>query len=403
MSLASTSLVTLRLIKEATFAKTPSTGNGRVLRMTGESLDFAINKESSKEINSDRTVASVVPVTANASGAVNTELSYGDYDELFEGVLQNSWVVMGAAGETATLTVDCDDVANTITASAPTAGADDFTKLQLGQWFRLDGTGANAGRILRVSPTVAPTTTVITVDTYTPVAASTAETVKLQSSRLTHGKQQVSYTIERENSDIGVFIAYTGMTPNKLDINIASGSLTTMGFDFVGKGGMEANASQLPGTPVPASSNEIHSGVSGATNAVWLDGVPLQGTYVKSVSLSFSNASRSQEAIGTLGAIGIASGTIECTASVSIYFANKDLFTKFRTNQNSSLSFASTDMDGNGYIITLPNVNITSFKSNAGGKDQDQMCEIQLTGLEDRKNAVAALRRVVFIDRFGKV
>ena len=403
MALASSSLVTLRLMKETVFGQTPTTGNCRVVRMTGESLDFAISKESSKEINANRTVASVVPVTASASGAVNAELAYGDFDDLFEGVLQSAWAEFGTDGVGVVTSVDCDAGAGTITAAAAPTGADAFTNLRPGQWFRLEGIGPNADRILRVHPTTAPTATVLTVDPNTPVVDSTGENIQIQSSRLTHGKQQVSFSLERENSDIGVFINYKGMTPSKLNINIASGSLSALTFDFMGKGGMESNATQLPGAPVPPTANEIHSGVSGATNAVWMDGAPITATYVKSVSLDFDNSLRSQEAVGTLGAVAIAAGTINCTANVSVYFANKDLFTKFRQNQNTSLIFASTDMEGNGYIITLPNVNITSFKSNAGGKDQDQMAELNVTALEDRKNTNPALRRVVFIDRIGKV
>jgi hypothetical protein len=132
-----------------------------------------------------------------------------------------------------------------------------------------------------------------------------------------------------------------------------------------------------------------------------MDGAPLTGTYIKSVSLDFDNSLRSQEAIGTLGAVAIAGGTIACTATAQIYFANKDMFTKFRQNVNTSLIFSSTDNDGNGYIFTLPVLNITSYKSNASAKDQDQMLDITFTALADRGNAVIALRKLLFIDRVG--
>lgn len=399
MALASSSLVTVRSIKEVSFGLIPGAGNPKVKRVTGETLDYTISKESSKEINSDRTIASVVPVTASTAGNLTGELSYTDWDDELESVLQSTWAVLGTDGETAAVTVDC--TATTITAAVAPTGANAFTNLKPGQWFRIKSAGANGGKIVRVHATTAPTTTVITLDAATPAAVSTGESVQLQSSRLTHGTTQTSFTIERENSDIGVFMAYTGQTPSKLNVNVSSGALTQVTFDFMGKSAQESNTTLLPGTPVPASAYDVHSGVSGATLAVWMDGAPLTGTYIKSVSLDFDNSLRSQEAIGTLGAVAIAGGTIACTATAQIYFANKDMFTKFRQNVNTSLIFSSTDNDGNGYIFSLPVLNITSYKSNASAKDQDQMLDITFTALADRGNAVEALRKLLFIDRVG--
>ena len=396
---ASSSLVTVRATKESSFGVVDPAGATKVLRITGENLDYSITKESSKEINDSRTIASMIPVTASAPGNVTAELSYGTFDDFFESGMQGAWAVLGTNGETAEITADF--TATTLTASVATAGADDLSKLLPGQWFRVDSAGPNEGKILRVSPTVAPTDTIVTLDPSTPAVVSAAEDVKVQSSRLTHGKTQTSFTIERENSDIDVFTAYFGQTLSKFNVNIASGALTALTFDFMGKSALESDTTQLPGVPVPPSATDIHSGVSGATNAIWMDGAPVTGTHVKSVTLDFDNALRSQEAIGTLGAIGLGSSTINCSLTVSIYFATKDLFTKFRKNINTSIVFASTDMDGNGYIFTVPVANISTLKSNSTAKDQDQMVEVTLTALEDRRNTNPALRKVLFIDRIG--
>ena len=102
-----------------------------------------------------------------------------------------------------------------------------------------------------------------------------------------------------------------------------------------------------------------------------------------------------------MGSVAIGSGTINCTLSVQIYFADKNLFTKFRTNTNTSLIFASTDSAGNGYIFTVPVANISSWKSNAGSKDNDQMVDVSLTALNDASNADVTLRKVLFVDRIG--
>ena len=401
MPLASSSAVQVRVIKETVFGTTPVAGNPNDLRVTGESLNFDISKESSKEINSTRAVSSAVPVSANASGALNFEFSYNEYDPLLESVLQSAYTVFGTAGVGATFIGTF--TATTITASVATTGANLFTLLKPGQWFRLVApSNANDGKILRNSLTVAPTSTVITLDTNTPaVVAATIAGCTIATSRLTHGTTQTSWTIERNDVDITQFMAYKGMTPSKLSLNLASGSLTTGSIDFMGKNGVAAAVTAMPGSPVASKAFDIHSGVGGATSAVWLDGVPIAGTYVKSAALSFDNALRSQEAIGNLGAVAIGSGTINATAQLSVYFADSTLFAKFLANTNISMIFSSTDAAGNGYIITLPKCNIASYKTNAGGKDQDMMLDLSLNLLLDNGNADATLRKLIFIDRIG--
>lgn len=400
MPLASSSAVTLRAQRETTFGQIPVTGNPYVLRVTGETLKFAVTKDVSKEINKTRTVNSVIPTSANSSGAVTGEISYLAFDDLLESVMQGTWGPFGTNGVgIATATTGITTTA--ITAAAATTGTSAFTTLQEGQWFKITSAGANNGKIARVSSTVAPTSTVLTLDPSTPLVASTGESIQVEARRLTHGTTQTSYTIERENSDIGVFIAYTGMTPSKLTVNIASGSLSSISFDFMGKAGMEANATQLPGSPIAAPTFDIHSGVAGATSAIWMNGVPLTGTYVKSVALTFDNTLREQDAIGTLGAVGIGSGTIACTAQLSVYFADKTLFTQFRQNAYGSVGFATSDAAGNGYVFTFPKTNVSDFTTNASAKDQDQMLDITVTALSDDGNAISALRKLMFIDAFG--
>jgi hypothetical protein len=400
MPLASSSLVTVRAIKEAVFGVTPVAGNPTVLRIKSESLNFDITKTASAEINASRTISSVSPTSAKASGTLGIEMRALGLEDFFESAMQAVFTDFGTIGlgiATPTATIS----ATAITASAATAGTSLFTTLAMGQWFRVLSVGVNNGKILRVSTITPPTATVLTLDLNTPATVSAAESIQIQAARLTHGTTQSSWSIEKQMTDIGVFINYVGMTPDKFSLKVASGALSEASFDFIGKSALESNVTALPGTPVPADAYDVHSGVSGATNAVWMDGVPVVGTYVKSVDLSFANSLRSQEAIGTLGAVGIGSGTIQCTMNMSVYFADKTTFQKFRTNVNGAISFATTDSAGNGYIFTAPVCNVTTWKSSAGAKDQDQMVDMTLTALNDVSNPNVALRKLLFIDRVG--
>jgi len=398
MALASSSLVNLRAIKEATFGVTPASGNPTVLRFTSESLSYDITKKSSDQITSKRTVSSAIPVDAKTTGSIGQEVHYAGIEPFMESALMSTFTEFGTNG------VGTASTSTAITATTITqVGGTSFATLKKGQWFRITSSGTNNGKIFRVSTIAAdPTATVINLDTNTPgIINATEGAIVVQAARLTHGTTQSSWTIERENNDIAVFMAFKGMTASKMSMKVASGSLSTVNFDFMGQSALESDTTLLPGSPVAAPTYDIHSGVAGATNAIWMDGVPVAGTYVKSVSLDFDNALREQGAIGTLGAVGIGAGSINCTASVEVYFANKDLFTKYRQNTNSSLIFSSTDVSGNGYIFTVPVANIASWKSNAGGNGSDQMISMTLTALSDDSNADAALQKLLFVDRIG--
>lgn len=402
MPLASSSLVQVRYIKESVFGTTPVVGNPKNLRITGESLQYSLGKVSSDEINAYRAVTSMVATSAEASGSLNAEMQFGEYDDLMAGVLQSTWGAFGTNGLgvafSATLT------STTITASAATTGTSLFTLLKAGQWFTLGGTGtANDGKMFRVSKVTPPTSTVITLDTGTPATAGGpyAATV-LKVSRLSNGTTQPSFTIERASTDTGEFFAYRGMTPSSLKVSISSGSLSTMEFAFMGRDAVAANTTTLPGTPIASQAYPIMSGVSGTACALWAKGAPLAGTFVNSISLSYDNTLRAQSAICSLGSIGIGSGTISVTADLEVYFASgRAFYDEFLSNANMEIAFTAFDTQGNGYIFTLPQANISSYSLSAGGKDQDLMASISVTGLLDLGNADAALRKVMFIDRIG--
>lgn len=400
MPLASTSSEVLRIIQETVFGVTPNAGNPNVLRITGESLKFNISKESSKEINKTRTINSVIPVDANANGSLNTEVFAGNLmDLLLAAVMQSTWVDFGTLG-LGVATAGASTV-GAFTAGAATTGTSLFTNLKRGQWVRLVTNGPNNGKIVRLHPTTAPTATVLSIDPATPLVAAASESVQVNSSRLTHGTLQNSFTIERENSDVGVFTAYQGMTFSKMSLEIAAGQLSSMTFDLMGRSGSINNVTSLPGTPIAAPTTDIHSGVSGASSAVMIDGAVLANTFVKSLSLEFDNALRAQSGIGTLGAVGIGSGTIAATITASVYFADKTMFDRYKNNAYANFQFATTDSAGNGYVFTAPSANITDYTSNASAKDNDQMLDIVMTLTSDDANADATMRKLLFIDQVG--
>ncbi|MEP7118177.1 MAG: phage tail tube protein, partial [Acidobacteriota bacterium] len=65
--------------------------------MTGESLAFSLSKTESGEIRSDRQITDLIVTSASATGGVNFELSYKEFDDFIRAALQGSWVYYGVA------------------------------------------------------------------------------------------------------------------------------------------------------------------------------------------------------------------------------------------------------------------------------------------------------------------
>jgi len=422
---ASTSSVQVQYKPETTFGTTPSAGtNYYALRVTSESMDFTVSKTQSTELNATRSISSQVATTASSSGGVQGEFSHCEYDRLLQGVMQSSFA--GGTGDLGSLAI----AVNTGFTSPTTMTFAVATNpgLVAGQWFRVYKVGAaNHGKLLRVaSGYVAGSVTTVTLDTNTPVTTEAASSGwAIQACRLSHGTTQTSFSMQRMASDLSPveYMVYRGMTPSKFSLNIASGSLTTISFDFVGKDAVRFSGANNPlakgiqwnsgtsvwelasGTSTEKASQAfgIHSSTTssagGSTCRIWAGGAPLTSTAVKSLSLEFDNALGTQEAVCNLGAVGIRSGTINCTVSAQLYFAaGAAFFDQFLANSNTELAFSSIDSDGNTYMFTLPAASVASYKVNAGGKDTDLLVDVTFTALRD-----TTLNKVLVIDRCGVV
>lgn len=399
-NLASTSRAQLASIKETTFGVTPVAGNGVRKRMTGESLDFALTKEESQEIRDDRQVDGAVTVDAAASGAVNIHWQYGEYDDWLEGLYMNPYAVFGTGGVSAAMTVDF--TATTITASVATTGANDLSTLQLGQWFRVNApANANDGKYFRVSLVTPPTDTVVTLHTSTPATVGAAvANVTISTSRISNGVTESSFTLEKRFSDVGQYMAYRGMYPSQLALNIQAGALTNGNFNFMGRDMVRGTATTLPGTLGASKTYDIQNGVRGVSQ-IWEGGAPLTDTFIRSLSLNYDNTLRAQTAISNRGAVGIGVGDVNVSGSMEVYFKDGNLLDKFLNDTYTSITVGTRDTAGNAYIFTMPRVMLMSCQVSAGSKNQDVMATFNYKAFRDGANAVPDLQKTIIMDRVG--
>jgi hypothetical protein len=395
MALASSNRAQVRFIPEATFGVTPNTGNCTNLRATGETLAFEIQTTTSQEIRADRQITDVVQTGASTSGGVNFELSYKEYDPFIEAVLQGTWAHFGTAGLGTAAAVGINSTAGTLTWGVAPTGSDALTNLEVGQWFKLIApSDAANGAYLKVA---SRTSTTITVDASTPIPgtgtrAAVAGT-QVKSSRVKNGTTQRSFSIEKEFADVAQFFLYKGMTASKMSLQFQTGAILTGNFDFMGTVSARSGTTQLPGTPVTSQAFDVMNAVSGVGN-IYEAGVPLTGTFIKSINLDVDNALRGQDAIGTMGFVGIASGTISVGGAVEMYLADGTMYDKLINNTSSSLSWFVRDGLGNGYVITAEKVKFSGGGVTAGGLNQDVMLSMNWQGLMDATGKTLAIDRL---------
>ena len=402
--LATSNRAQLSYIQETSWGVVPTTGDGKFLRMTGETLDYTLTKQSDKEIRSDRQIVSSTTVGAAAQGDIKTHMQYAEYDPLFLSLLQTTDAasVYGVNGVSTTFVSTI--TTTTITAGAAPTGPSAFTNLQPGQWFVLNApSDPNNGTYFRVSTVTPPTGTVITLDTSTPAVAGGVAGSSIGAYRMTNGTTMTSFSIERSVNDIAVplYFCYQGMQPSKFACSFASGSLTEPTFSFMGKNVIPpTTVKNVPGTIVASQTYTIQNAVKGV-GFVWEGGAPITGTFIKKLDLSIDNQLRQQDAVGNLGAVGLGDGSFKCSGTFDMYLANGSLYTKFLTDTFTSISVSTKDTAGNGYVFTFPRIMLTKSTITAGSVNTDMMISCSFDALADTTNAVAALQKTLFIDRLG--
>lgn len=400
---ASSSLAQLSYMEEATWGTTPVAGPGAAnLRMTGESLKIDISKTASEEIQASRQIKSQFVTDMQANGGINFELSYGEYDALLAGLMMANWQVYGTNGTSADLVgtlVVTDPQKDVLTFSAAPSGADALSGLAVGQWISLlaGGTGsAPTAANLGARRILAKTSTALELEKVTGGVADTTKTFKVRASRLTHGSTKKSFTIEKAFTDVNQFFVHRGMMASKMQLSLRGKSAITGSFDFLGRDGFLAGATTLPGTIAASKTHPVISSVNGISKVrlAGQDVETLYNTRLRELSIDFDNALEGQDALGALGNVGVRLGTIALTGSFQAYLNDGSLYGAFISSITQSLSFLLTDKLGQGYAITITNLDMGSVNVAAGKKDESVMLDINWTALED-----PTLGKSIYIDR----
>jgi hypothetical protein len=187
-----------------------------------------------------------------------------------------------------------------------------------------------------------------------------------------------SFSIERVHTDITQYFLFKGMRVGKFSLSIQSGSVVTGSFDFTGKEGV-LSATPVTVALVTASLTEPVINAVSNVGTISVDGSATTAK-IKSISLDVDNGLRALDAIGSLGAVDVNSGSFAVTGSLEMYFEDAAMYAKLATGTSFALSWVISK-GGKGYTFELPNVKLSDAKPTGGGQNTDVMMSLSFTAL----------------------
>jgi hypothetical protein len=357
--------------KESTYGTAP-TGSYQIVRQTGETLRMDTGTTNSAEIRSDRQIADVVRNSFVGAGDLNIEFPYGAHDDLLEYVLQSAvWTTEDDNLEAAnTVSVDGANV-YTIDAGAWS------TTPTVGDWLEIRGfaTAINNGY---KKVTAADGTTITTDGAATTIEGTVTSTID-QLGHIKNGTTFSSLSWEKNFLDLSnKYMLVTGFSPNTFNLTVATGSIITGSFGFVGQG-VSTPTSDTGSGYVAAGTNSVNNAID-HIESILVDGVAYSATQL---SVSLTNNLRTREQIATLGPISLGSGTIGATGTLQAYFTDETEIDKYHAGTTGEVAFVVEDTAGNGYIIDMPQIRYTSGQVVASGINTDTLVDIGFTAYLD--------------------
>lgn len=387
MPFSSSAFGQLAYIAEVTPGVTPVTGNGTRLRMTNPTMKPQVATVKSNEIRSDRLSTGLSVVDMDIDGGFDFEMSGKEYDPFIESLLGGAFSHYGTLGIGTSFSATT--AAGTITAAVAPTTTSAFTTLGLGQWFKLVPPAVSsqaikdyfADRWFKTHASTAATSTVITLDASTPIAAPGLVTAiagyQVTSSQAQNGALVRSFTMEYSLSDVAQFLTYQGMRASSMDLSMEVGSLITGSFNFLGQGHTIQGTTLLPGTLGASQTLDTMNSVTDL-GAIYENGSSLltSTSFVKSAKININNNLRGQKALATFGNAGVGYGELELGGSLEVYFENATYYQKWLRGTTTSLSLGMADTAGNGYLIDFERVQFKDGGLNASGRTEDVMLSL---------------------------
>lgn len=348
----------LRYLKETAWGVEPvSTTPMQLLRVTKEGLDNTRNFTESAELTGDRQLTTMQTTDADGGGDIDFQLTYGSFDDMFEGALSGTWTANvlknGATLRSFALEKKISDVTAPVYMNWQGA-IFDHMKLDMKPGAFVMGSCSAKAKL------------------GTAGFASQAEAAPVTA---------------------GAFVVGTGYrikTIGTTDFTLIGAATNTVGVTFSATGagvGTGTAAPSLTGTPV--DTNPIFSSVADIT-ALQEGGTGI--TQVTALTLDSNQNTRMLKSIGTLGPGAAALGIYRLTGTLTAYFQDKSLLDKFLNATTSSIQVQIGTGANKLYVLLIPKVQYTKATVVAGAINTDLMVSMTWTALKDTVTTQAMIQ-----------
>lgn len=377
--MSDSSRVQLAGIEEVTWGTTPASALAAI-RYNSENLGLRKETQRSEEVRSDRQTTDIVEVGKSVDGGFDFEASAEAHDNYMEG-LMNSDFSTDSAFSAATVDAAAGDNSFNDSGSG-------FPTLVAGQWIRVAGftEAANNGWFEVVSQTAAKI--IVTGGTLTTEAVG--DTITISDSTIVNGTTKKSFTFEKYFSDVTQYYSLNGCRIDSLSLAIASRQRVTGTFGTMGRSGGLATSTAGSGAYSAAPTNPVLN--ASANVARLLEGGSVLGTgvYVQNLEINFSNNTRIVDGVGSGVAVEIGVGRFNVTGTMNVLFQNEVMFEKYLNHTQSSINTAIEDVNGKGYMISLPAVYYTNGDVTGVGNDDEVTAQLEFEAIMHPTQGVMA-------------
>lgn len=431
----------IRYILEVTPGTAPATGDMQIMRTTGVGGGVAKSTVVSEEIRDDRQIVDLVMTKKEPTKDINAEFSFETFDDFLEAALFTDWSnvdyrsndvevlagdvyelptghgltflpgeiirvagfttaanngdksVLSFSGDTLTVneTLTIEAAGDTVTIKTLGYTDNDIEVTSTSTYELLSGHGLTfiPGQTIFVAGFTDPANNgaktvsafsgdLITVE-ETLVVEAPGDTVIFKYDVLANGVTKKTYTIEDDFTDVAKVRTMTGMVVNTFGIDVPKESKISVVINLLGQNTTPGNTSEVAGTPIEPNDNEIIN--TGEHVADIYEGGVLKNL-VESLTLEIGNNLRGLGAIGAIENICVASGQINVTGTLVVYFEDWTTYSKFLANTASSLRFKLGDSNGD-YYFNIPRIKFSGDEVNAGGPNQDVMENGEFQAMRD--------------------
>jgi hypothetical protein len=204
---------------------------------------------------------------------------------------------------------------------------------------------------------------------------------------LENGSTLVSYGLEKEMSDLGIFYRFVGARVNTLAINMALQSMITGTVGVMAKGGVFANSTFGDGSPVDATTNPSMVTLSTLTLNEGGTGLACPTSF----NFQFNNELRQKRCLGEDDISGINLGIFRASGTLEAYFEDRTYVDKLIADTPSDFEIIAQDSDGNSYTFTFPRFKFQTLDGPANtGRSQDVMQTLTWTAYKDPSSGITA-------------